>query len=71
MTENIRMNKEKRPVGRPKKAVALTVKQEVRCLESEKESWKEAANVSGCSASEFMRKAANEKAAKVLSRKLD
>ena len=60
------MNKEKRPVGRPKKSVALTAKQEVRCLESEKESWKEAANVSGVSASEFMRQAANKEAARAL-----
>ncbi|RLV60967.1 DUF1778 domain-containing protein [Parashewanella curva] len=63
------MSKEKNPVGRPHQEVKLSKKQEVRCLESEKEAWKKAAKASGCSASEFMRQAANEKAAKVLKEK--
>ncbi len=60
------MTDEKNPVGRPAKEVKLSKKQEVRCLESEKDNWKEAAKISGVTASEFMRQAANKESTKVL-----
>ncbi len=66
MTENRTMKDEKRKVGRPKKPVKLDKKQEVRCLETEKENWKEAAEISGVSTSEFMRLTANKEAAKII-----
>jgi uncharacterized protein (DUF1778 family) len=68
MTENNNMKDDKRSVGRPKKSVKLDKKQEVRCLETEKENWKEAAEISGISTSEFMRVTANKEAAKILKR---